>query len=315
MIFYTVLKNQILKKEFLYVFLIVILFGIFIMSNIFFQNKEITIGIKDIDKTEESKKLIENIRNISDIEVIELEDEKDIEKKIISGEISIYYEIKRGFSENIFFGNISKLIKSRARENVKEESIINDKISLEIIKKYIEMENYRKVNNIDKISYDKFQNLLDKNYDESQILKLEVKNANGKKSIDNGKNNIFILIPLFISNFFALESFSRIVKYKKRNIFKRLSISGITYKKIYYVNYMVYIVKSFIISILSLAIFRYKIFYLIPIFISLNLIYLIYLLFENILKNKEAFEFISKILFFIMIFILYFYYYLTIVLF
>lgn len=282
-----------------------------ITSNLFSQDKILKIAISDLDDTKSSFEIVNSISNIDKVELIEVGENEDAYNNIASGKYIIHYDIKEGFEDNLKKGNINSLIRTKSRENTKETSILNDKVSLEVLKMYIENENFARTKIINpRISYEEYRDTLEKNREKNTILSLNVENINRNIKFSHDDRAIYRVIPVFTANIISLMMFTRFAKLKKDKIFKRLLLIGNSKYKIYISYFTSYIIKLSIIAIISFLILGINFYSVLLFLINAILVYLIYFIMERLTPNYDIFIFSSKILFFILIIILYLYYYL-----
>lgn len=306
-----IIKNQIINKNFIYIIIFMIALSFIITSNLFSQDKILKIAISDLDDTKSSFEIVNSISNIDKVELIEVGENEDAYNNIASGKYIIHYDIKEGFEDNLKKGNINSLIRTKSRENTKETSILNDKVSLEVLKMYIENENFARTKIINpRISYEEYRDTLEKNREKNTILSLNVENINRNIKFSHDDRAIYRVIPVFTANIISLMMFTRFAKLKKDKIFKRLLLIGNSKYKIYISYFTSYIIKLSIIAVISFLILGINFYSVLLFLINAILVYLIYFIMERLTPNYDIFIFSSKILFFILIIILYLYYYL-----
>lgn len=276
MYFVTILKRKCLVGRFFYyLFFSIVVFILYFPINKYMSEMDgYRINIVDYDNTVESKLLVEEIKKIDGVKT--------------DGLIEAEYIIKRGFETSIKAGNLESLIDIKIMGfNLRIEAL-TDLILNKIISRYIYLDLYKKVEKLDKISFDEYISELSKTEEKNNIISInKIDYSVGEKAERLKIDYFIILLLLFIALNMNIEYLSFLKNLRISNILERLGLSGIkTYNMVF---------LGIVISIIRIIIYTFPIILLLDktwvfaVFMSCLLNYLICCLMEAIIKIRWIF--------------------------
>lgn len=127
-LFFFRLKLILTDKLNCFVILFSFILFLLLMSSLSFGAEErsnVPVGIMDLDRSETSKGLVEQIKKIPAFYVYE-EEEKELNRLLLNEEISGLFIIKEGFEDSVKKGSIEKLVTMQYLEGNKSAKVLSD---------------------------------------------------------------------------------------------------------------------------------------------------------------------------------------------
>lgn len=222
------------------------------------------IAIVDQDNTEASKKLINDISNMSGIRVTLSNAESFGENLISSGKYYLVYTIKKGYESKLQAGKIEDMIDLQTFSNNTAVKWINDKVAAIIIKEYVFYDMYTRIREYDEISLQDYIDSANTTKAENEILFLNVIENSKTVDLNNleeltvvkiNKYSVFLFLT-GIGMYFSLKAVARLCKMRVSGLTDRLVLAKIGKKKMFFSEFLIGLVKQIFFSFLLFAMVR-----------------------------------------------------------